>query len=124
MQSVEWTRPGNTYELTVKTAMPKGAPIPRGRVTFPFEPKTKQRDTVLVFADGDDAIEAKKAGADIVGGVELVEPVSDSPSMFPSLLCTLSFWTVVYLTLLHLYRLPSANLQRRLSSPHLTLFGP
>jgi len=31
---------------------------------------------VLVFADGDDAIEAKKAGADIVGGVELIEPVA------------------------------------------------
>jgi large subunit ribosomal protein L1 len=76
LQCVEIARPGNTYELTVKTAMPKGAPIPRGRVTLPFEPKAKPKDTVLVFADGDDAVEAKKAGVDIVGGVELIEPVS------------------------------------------------
>ena len=75
-QSVEVARPPNTYELTVKTAMPKGTAVPRGRVVLPFEPKAKPKETVLVFADGEDAEEARKAGADIVGGVELIEPVS------------------------------------------------
>ena len=64
--------------------MPKGVAIPRGRVTFPFEPKKKTKDTILVFADGDLAQAAKKAGADIVGGMELVEGVRPHRCPFDS----------------------------------------
>lgn len=56
--------------------MPKGVPVPKGRVTLPFEPKSKKKDTVLIFADGEDAVEARKAGVDIVGGVEIIDAVS------------------------------------------------
>ena len=73
---MEVLRPQNTYELTVKTAMPKGVAVPRGRIALPFEPKERKRDKVIVFADGQNAQKAKKAGADIVGGPELIEPVS------------------------------------------------
>jgi len=65
-----------TYELTIKTAMPRGSVIPKGRVSLPREPKAKPKDKVLVFADGKAAEEAKRAGADIVGGAELVEGVA------------------------------------------------
>jgi large subunit ribosomal protein L1 len=74
-QAVEVGRPNATYELIVKTAMPRGSAIPKGRVSLPREPKPKAKDKVLVFADGKAAEEAKKAGADIVGGAELVEGV-------------------------------------------------
>jgi len=75
LRSVEVGTPTATYELTVKTAMPRGSTIPKGRVSLPREPKPKPKDKVLVFADGKAAEEAKKAGADIVGGAELVEGV-------------------------------------------------
>jgi large subunit ribosomal protein L1 len=55
--------------------MPRGSAIPKGRVSLPREPKPKPKDKVLVFADGKAAEEAKRAGADIVGGPELVEGV-------------------------------------------------
>ena len=76
-QSVEVGSPNATYELTIKTAMPRGSAIPKGRVSLPREPKPKPKDKVLVFADGKAADEAKKAGADIVGGAELVEAVCE-----------------------------------------------
>lgn len=49
--------------------------IPKGRVNLPREPKAKPEDIILVFAEGRLADEAKKAGAHIVGGLELVEQV-------------------------------------------------
>ena len=75
MQAVEVGSPNATYELVIKTAMPRGSAIPKGRVSLPREPKAKPKDKVLVFADGKAAEDAKKAGAEIVGGAELVEGV-------------------------------------------------
>src|ERR1700691_6004622 len=78
-ESVEVGSPNATYELTIKTAMPRGATIPKGRVSLPREPKPKAKDKILVFADGKAAEAAKKAGADIVGGAELAEAVRIKP---------------------------------------------
>ena len=69
-------RPNATLELTVKTAMPKGTTIPKGRLTWPREAKPRAKETVLVFAEGRLADEAKRAGAHVVGGLELVDDVS------------------------------------------------
>lgn len=55
--------------------MPRGSAIPKGRISLPREPKAKPKDKVLVFAEGKTAEEARRAGADIVGGAELVEGV-------------------------------------------------
>lgn len=55
--------------------MPRGSTIPKGRISLPREPKAKPKDKVLVFAEGKAAEEARRAGADIVGGPELVEGV-------------------------------------------------
>jgi large subunit ribosomal protein L1 len=42
---------------------------------MPREPKPRKEDTILVFADGRQAEEAKRAGAQIVGGTELIDEV-------------------------------------------------
>ncbi|KAF8506838.1 ribosomal protein L1 [Russula emetica] len=76
LRSVEVGSPNATYELTIKTAMPRGSAIPKGRISLPKEPKAKPKDKVLVFAEGKTAEEARRAGADIVGGAELVEGVA------------------------------------------------
>ena len=80
-QAVEVGSPNATYELTIKTAMPRGTAIPKGRISLPREPKAKAKDKILVFADGKAADAAKKAGADIVGGAELVEAVRISSEL-------------------------------------------
>lgn len=55
--------------------MSRGAPIPTGRINIPREAKPRKEYRVLVFADGRQADEAKKAGAHVVGGLELVDAV-------------------------------------------------
>ena len=75
LKAVEVGSPHATVELTIKTEMPKGVTIPKGRISLPREPKEKEKDRILVFAEGRQAEDAKKAGADIVGGPELVEGV-------------------------------------------------
>lgn len=52
--------------------------MPKGRVNLPREAKAKAEDKVLVFAEGRQAEEARKAGAHIVGGTELIDGVSYS----------------------------------------------
>lgn len=56
--------------------MPRGTTIPKGRFSLPREAKKKDRDRILVFAEGRAAEEARRAGADIVGGPEMVDAVS------------------------------------------------
>jgi large subunit ribosomal protein L1 len=74
-QAVEVARPQSTYELVIRTAMSRGAPIPTGRINLPREAKPRKEYRILVFADGRQADEAKKAGAHVVGGLELVDAV-------------------------------------------------
>jgi large subunit ribosomal protein L1 len=62
-------------ELVIKTAMSKGTTIPKGRINWPREAKPTSEDRILVFAEGRQADEAKRAGAHIVGGLELVDAV-------------------------------------------------
>ena len=69
-------RPNATLELVIKTAMPKGTTIPKGRLTWPREAKPQSEERILVFAEGRQGDEAKRAGAHIVGGLELIEDVS------------------------------------------------
>lgn len=67
--------PNATYELVIKTLMERGATIPKGRYSLPRETKQTSQDRILVFAEGKAADEAKRAGADIVGGPELIDGV-------------------------------------------------
>jgi hypothetical protein len=72
-------RPTATLEIVIKTAMPKGTTIPKGRLTWPREAKPQSEERILVFAEGRQGDEAKRAGAHIVGGLELVDDVSPGP---------------------------------------------
>ena len=76
---MEVASPNATYELYVKTEIKNGVAVPKGRVNLPREAKAKTEDKILVFAEGRLAEEAKKAGAHIVGGPELVEGVRLTP---------------------------------------------
>ena len=55
--------------------MGRGTTIPKGRINLPREAKPKNKDRVLVFAEGRQADEAKRAGAEFVGGTEMIEGV-------------------------------------------------
>ncbi|KAI0068028.1 ribosomal protein L1 [Artomyces pyxidatus] len=88
LRAVEVGSSNAMYELTVKTAMPRGSAIPKGRITLPREPKAKEKDRILVFAEGRAAEDAKKAGADIVGGAELVDGVVSGRHQATLILCT------------------------------------
>jgi len=75
------------YELFIKTEMKTGVTIPKGRVNLPKEAKPPTEDKILIFAEGRQAEEAKKAGAHIVGGKGLVDGVS-------SLVCSDLKWSI------------------------------
>lgn len=53
----------------------KKTAVPRGRISLPFSPKPAKADRILVFAEGRAAESAKRAGADIVGGTELIDSI-------------------------------------------------
>jgi large subunit ribosomal protein L1 len=55
--------------------MKRAMAVPRGRISLPREIRRKGEDKVVVFAEGKAADDAKDAGADIVGGLELVDSV-------------------------------------------------
>lgn len=56
--------------------MKRATAIPKGRMNMPREVRPKPKEIILVFAEGRQADEARRAGADIVGGVELADAVS------------------------------------------------
>jgi large subunit ribosomal protein L1 len=85
---VEVARPNNTYELVIKTAMSKGNAVPKGRINLPRSVKQKAKDIVCVFAEGRQADEAKRAGADIVGGPEIVDGVASGRLQATTFVCT------------------------------------
>ncbi|KAF8513118.1 ribosomal protein L1 [Hysterangium stoloniferum] len=75
LRAVEIAHPNATYELVIKTMLGRGSVPPRGRISLPFAPKPAKDDRILVFADGRAADAARSAGADIVGGMDLVDGV-------------------------------------------------
>lgn len=83
IQAFDVAKPNATYEMVIRTAMTRGTTIPKGRVNMPREAKPKREDKILVFADGKLAQEAREAGADIVGGEELIEGVRCVLSRLP-----------------------------------------
>jgi len=85
---VEVASPNSTMELVIKTAMPKGVGVPKGRLNWPRESKPKSEDRILVFAEGRQAEEAKRAGAHIVGGLELVDAVINGRHQATTILCS------------------------------------
>ncbi|CAE6470548.1 unnamed protein product [Rhizoctonia solani] len=75
-RSVEAGRPLSAYELHIKTQFTRGQAPLRGRIALPRDPRTRG-ETVLVFAEGKAAQDAREAGAAHVGGEELIPKVLD-----------------------------------------------
>ncbi|KAJ3993099.1 ribosomal protein L1-like protein [Lentinula boryana] len=75
LRAVEVASPKAMYELYVKTEMGSGVAVPKGRFKLPKEAKARAEEKVLVFAEGRQAEEAKKAGAHVVGGIELIDGI-------------------------------------------------
>ncbi|KAJ7508657.1 ribosomal protein L1-like protein [Mycena galericulata] len=89
LRAVEVARPTGSYELFVKTDLRGGGiAVPKGRINIPREPKPRPEDTILVFAEGRQAEEAKRAGAQIVGGTELIEGILSNRLKANTILCT------------------------------------
>ncbi|KAJ2394294.1 hypothetical protein GGI05_002102 [Coemansia sp. RSA 2603] len=79
-------QPSQTVELHVQCTPDKGQPPIRGSCILP---RAHQSDiSVLVFADGEKAAEALAAGADHVGGDELVAKVRDGLVKFDKCIST------------------------------------
>ncbi|KAJ7750250.1 ribosomal protein L1-like protein [Mycena metata] len=89
LRAVEVARPHGAYELYVKTDLRgAGIAVPKGRINIPREPKPKAEDTIMVFAEGRPAEEAKRLGAQIVGGPEMIEGVLSGRLRANTILCT------------------------------------
>lgn len=71
LKSLEVSRPFSAYELEVVTKFDKTAPPLRGSISLPRDAR-KDEETVLVFAVGELAEQAKAAGAKYVGGEDLI----------------------------------------------------
>ncbi|KAF9021739.1 ribosomal protein L1 [Hymenopellis radicata] len=77
-----------TLSLFVKAKMGSGIPIPRGRYKLPREPKSKTEHTILVFAKVDKRNDAKRAGAHVIGGIELCDGILSNRLRATTILCT------------------------------------
>ncbi|KAJ3512510.1 hypothetical protein NLJ89_g3477 [Agrocybe chaxingu] len=87
LRAAEVASPNTIYELFVKTELGNGTAVPRGRVNLPREAKPRAEDKILVFAEGRQAEEARKAGAHIVGGPELIEGILNNRHRATTILC-------------------------------------
>jgi len=90
LRAVEVVSPNSLYELFIKTEIRNGVAVPRGRVNLPRDAKPKAEEIVLVFAEGRQADEARKAGAHIVGGTELIDGILNNRHRATTILSTTS----------------------------------
>ncbi|KAF7303025.1 hypothetical protein MKEN_01265500 [Mycena kentingensis (nom. inval.)] len=94
LRAVEVARPKGCFELFVKADLRSapgsggGVTVPKGRINIPYEPKPKAEDTIMVFAENKQAEEARRAGATIVGGTEMIEGVLSGRLRANTILCT------------------------------------
>ncbi|EJD45754.1 ribosomal protein L1 [Auricularia subglabra TFB-10046 SS5] len=91
LRAVEITRPNSMFELTIKTELDRssgGVTVPKGRISLPREPKERKKDTIMVFADGKKAEDARKVGADFVGGTEMIDELISGRLRPNVILCT------------------------------------
>ncbi|GAN10207.1 50S ribosomal protein L1 [Mucor ambiguus] len=92
LKAFEVGNPSHQIEAHVQCKIEKSTPLIRGSLVLPKS--IKQEATILVFATGKKADEAKAAGAHFVGGEEMIEKVQSgelkfdkciaTPQMFPS----------------------------------------
>ncbi|KAK7058620.1 hypothetical protein VNI00_002256 [Paramarasmius palmivorus] len=90
LRAVEVASPKAMYELFVKVELGSGIAVPKGRYKLPKTAKAGAEETIVVFAEGRQAEEAKKAGAHIVGGPELIDGILSNRIRGTTYLCATS----------------------------------
>ena len=81
MRTLRANSPGDATSAFELTLLPRLAPSVninslRGRTFLPYDASnTKKKEVILVFAEGELAEQARREGADIVGGSELIDEV-------------------------------------------------
>ncbi|KAF5374989.1 hypothetical protein D9758_000527 [Tetrapyrgos nigripes] len=88
LRAVEVDSPKSMFELYIKTEMGNGVAVPKGRFKLPKEVRAGSEERILVFAEGKLADEARKAGAHIVGGLELIDGIVNNRIRATTYLCT------------------------------------
>ncbi|KAI8070416.1 ribosomal protein L1-like protein [Gongronella butleri] len=86
LQAMEVGHPGHKVEAHIQCKIEKSTPLIRGSVVLPKS--IKQEATILVFATGPKADEARAAGALHVGGEDLVEKVQKGEVQFDKVIST------------------------------------
>ncbi|KAG2177731.1 hypothetical protein INT43_002978 [Umbelopsis isabellina] len=86
IKAAEVGRPQHQLEMHVQCKIEKSTPPIRGSIILPRN--VKQEATILVFAEGKKAEEARAAGATYVGGHELIEQVKNGDLKFDKCLST------------------------------------
>lgn len=92
LKAMEVGHPSHQIEAHIQCKIEKSTPLIRGSLVLPKS--IKQEATIVVFATGKKADEARAAGAQYVGGEELIEQVQkgefkfdkciSTPQMFPA----------------------------------------
>ncbi|KIY65989.1 ribosomal protein L1 [Cylindrobasidium torrendii FP15055 ss-10] len=78
----------DTLSLHVNAKLGSGIAVPKGRYKLARPAKEQTQDVILVFAEGRQADDAKRAGAHHVGGIELIEPLASGRIPATTVLCT------------------------------------
>ncbi|GAB5591851.1 hypothetical protein Unana1_06751 [Umbelopsis nana] len=86
LKAVEVGRPQHQLEMHVQCKIEKSTPPIRGSIILPRG--VKQEASILVFAEGKKAEEARAAGATYVGGQELIEQVKNGELKFDKCIST------------------------------------
>jgi large subunit ribosomal protein L1 len=86
LKAAEVGRPQHQLEMHVQCKIEKSTPPIRGSIILPRN--VKQEATILVFAEGKKAEEARAAGATYVGGQELIEQVKNGELKFDKCIST------------------------------------
>jgi large subunit ribosomal protein L1 len=86
LKAFEVGNPSHQIEAHVQCKIEKSTPLIRGSLVLPKS--IKQEATILVFATGKKADEARAAGAHFVGGEELIEQVQNGELKFDKCIAT------------------------------------
>ncbi|KAH8552374.1 ribosomal protein L1-like protein [Umbelopsis sp. PMI_123] len=86
LKAVEVGRPQHQLEMHVQCKIEKSTPPIRGSISLPRG--IKQEASILVFAEGKMAEEARTAGAAYVGGQELIDQVKNGDLKFDKCIST------------------------------------
>ncbi|RUS19469.1 ribosomal protein L1-like protein [Endogone sp. FLAS-F59071] len=94
LQAVEVGNPNHKIEMHLECKIEKSTPPIRGSIILPNS-LAQESVRILVFAEGNKAEEARAAGAQIVGGAELIEQIQNGELQFDKCISTHAMFPAV-----------------------------